>query len=132
MRRVAGSAVIISLFIFLVSLPLLHLHPGGVHPLGAVIHWHMPHTADVHHDSIAADPIVDGADSHDVRAVPLEISSLCAASPGQAPVPEFSTMLPTVERISPDALCVSFAEPEPRAQAPPGVLIHLSFRSPPA
>jgi hypothetical protein len=132
MRRVAGSAVIISLFVFLLSLPLLHLHPGGVVTFGAVIHWHMTHAADVHIDGTAANPILNGADSHDGKAVPFEISSLCAASAVQAPVSDFLATLPAIERILPQAPFVSFREPDPRAQAPPGLLIHLSFRSPPA
>ena len=131
MLRVAGGAVIIAVFIFLLSLPLLHLHPGAVHTLSAVIHWHMPDDADAHHDSAAADPIVDSADSHDL-AVPFEISSLCAASEVQLPAPELFAMLPTTEQMPPDAPRVSLKEPDPRAQAPPSVLIYFAFRSPPA
>ena len=132
MRQVAGNVIIISLFTFLLSLPLLHLHPGGVLTCGAVIHWHMPHDADVRREGMVASPILDGADSHDAKAVPFEISSLGAAPAVQAPVSDFVATLPTMERISPDAPRVSFTEPDARAQAPPGVLIHLSFRSPPA
>jgi hypothetical protein len=112
-------------------MPLLHLHPGGVVTSGAVIHWHMPHAADVHCDG-TADPILDGSDSHDARAVPFEISSLCAAPAVQAPISDFLAMLPATERSTPQTPFVSFREPDPRAQAPPGLLIHLSFRSPPA
>jgi hypothetical protein len=132
MRRVAGSLIIIALFTYLLSLPLLHLHPSGVLAIGAVIHWHMPHDADVHCEGITASPILDGADSHDAKAVPLEISSLCAAPAVQAPVSDFLALLPTTERITSQAQFVSFFKPDPRAQAPPGILIHLSFRSPPA
>jgi hypothetical protein len=132
MRQVAGIAAIVSLVIFLVGLPLLHLHPGGVPTHGAMIHLHMPHDADVHLDGDPANPILNGADSHDARAVPFEISSLCASPVVQAPASDFVAMLPTAEPITPRAPFVSFTEPDPRAQAPPGVLIHLSYRSPPA
>jgi len=132
MRRAAGSAAIISLFAFLLNLPLLHLHPGGALTLGTVIHWHMPHDADVNCHSSLANQILGDGDSHDAQAVPFEISSLCAASAVQAPVLELFATLPTMQWISPEARCLWVMEPGPRAQAPPGVLIHLSFRSPPA
>ncbi len=132
MRRVAGGLVIVSLFSFLLSLPLLHLHPGLGHTLSVVIHCHMPHSHDVHHAGTLADPFLDDVDSDELEAVPFEISVLCAAAAAQAPVPEFIAMLPLVLRMEPDMARVSFAEPDPRAQAPPGILIHLTFRSPPA
>jgi len=132
MSRVLGGVVIISLFLFLLSLPLLHLHPGLGHTPGAVIHCHMPHAAEVHHGNAAAGPFLDDLDSDELKSVPFEISALCAAAAAQAPVPRFSAMLAIVLRVEPDLQFESYTEPDPRAQAPPGILIHPSFRSPPA
>jgi hypothetical protein len=132
MHRVLGALLAISLFLFCLGLPILHLHPGGAPKLSAVIHWHMPHAADVHHEGAPADPIIGDADSHDAKALPFEISSLCAASTVQPPIPDFLAILPPAQRITLRAPFVAPKEPEPRALAPPGVLIHLSLRSPPA
>jgi len=132
MRRVVGSTAISSLFLFLLTLPLLHLHPGVRHTLSAVIHCHMPHAAEIHHGGTTARPILDYVDSDELNAVPYEISALCAAASAQAPVPEFYAMLPMVLRVESDMPLVYFAEPDPRAQAPPGILNRPSFRSPPA
>ena len=132
MRRAVGSVVISSLFLFLLTLPLLHLHPNLKHTLGAVIHCHMPHDAEIHHGGATAGPILDDVDSDELRALPFEISALCAAAAAQAPVPEFCAMLPMVLRMGPDMPSVCFTDPDPRAQAPPGILIHPSFRGPPA
>jgi len=132
MRRVVGSVVIISLFLFLLTLPLLHLHPGERHTLSAVVHCHMPHAAETHPGGDEADAILEDVDRDELKALPFEISALCASAAAQAPVPEFSAKLPMLLRMGPDMPCVSFAEPDPRAKAPPGILNHPSFRSPPA
>lgn len=132
MRRVAGSGIIISLIIFLLGLPLLHLHPVSSHTSSAVIHCHLPHTPGVHRGSSEVGPIVDDGDSDGIRAVPFEIPSLSAASEAQAPVPGFSATLAISLPMEPDTAGEPVAEPRPRAKAPPGVLIRLSFRSPPA
>jgi hypothetical protein len=132
MRRVVGSAVIIFLFLFFLSLPLLHLHPGLGHTIGAVIHCHMPHAAEVHHGSSAAGSFFDDVDSDELKAVSLEISALSAAVAAQAPAPEWSAILPIGAGMEPDSRFESCTEPDPRAQVPPGILMHLSLRSPPA
>lgn len=134
MRRAVGSAAISSLFLFLLALPLLHLHPGVRNTLSAVIHCHMPHDAEVHHGGTAADPALDVVDSDELQAVPFEISALCGAAPAQAqaPVPDYSAIIALALPIEPEMPCVSFKEPDPKAKAPPAILNHPSLRSPPA
>jgi hypothetical protein len=132
MRFLVSGIAILSLFLMAISLPLLHLHPALENDLGALIHCHMPDPADNHHAGAASGRILDDADSAEPREVPFEISALAAAASAQPPAPELSAVLATLQHIESDRGTVSFIEPDPRAQPPPGTLLHLSLRSPPA
>jgi hypothetical protein len=131
MRRATASTLIASLFLFLLSLPTLHLHLSAGHDHVAVIHSHMPQTsADSSGSAHSQD--AEGHEAGDFQSVPIDISALCPSALSVAPVPEFTVLLTAVFSIEPDPQPEYFQAPDPNAQGPPGVLIHHPLRSPPA
>jgi len=132
MRRAVGGTLMVSLFLFLLSLPMLHLHPAAAHHHNAVIHSHLPpaHAVDGSGSAHARD--VAEYEASDFESVPVEISALCPSGLSQAPGPELSA-LPTVRvSIEPGLEPEYLRPPDPKAQAPPAVLIYHTLRSPPA
>lgn len=131
MRRVAGGFSIQSLFLFFLTLPLLHLHPGLDSATSAVVHCHVPHNPGAHHAESGSVPILDSVDDDGLNPLPFEIFAVYDAA-AQVASPDFAAILPIRSQVELDAPYVFIPEPESRAQPPPGHLINLSFRSPPA
>lgn len=132
MRRTAGSALIVSLFLFLLSLPTLHLHPAAEHDHVAVIHSHMPQRAGADSSGSAQGQGAEGYEASDFESVPVDVSALCPSGLSPAPVPEVSVLLTADFSVEPDLQPEYFQPPDPNAQGPPGVLIYHPLRSPPA
>jgi hypothetical protein len=128
-----GSILITSLFFFLLSLPMLHLHPGTQHRCDPVIHSHMPHAAGVHYHRNAIGRTIEDDDDGELEEIPVEISAVCppAIAPA-APAVDFLALLPMDLAVKPDLESEFVAIPEPVAQPQPVFWSRFSPRSPPA
>ncbi|MBP1598246.1 MAG: hypothetical protein H6Q05_3623 [Acidobacteria bacterium] len=132
MRRVAGSALIASLFLFLLSLPMLHFHPAAEHEQNAVLHSHMPQSGGADSSRIALGQDAEGNEPSEFESVPIDISALCPSGLSPAPAPDLAVLITADVSIDPDPQSECVRLPDPKAQAPPEVLIYHSLRSPPA
>jgi hypothetical protein len=132
MRFVSCSALILSLLLFSISLPLLHFHANVESAASGLIHWHMPDAVEAIHGGVSEDSTLDSGNSSKHEAVPFEIRMLHAAPAAQIPTPEISAVLVTALPMESHAQHPLFVEPIPRGQAPPGISTPLSFRGPPA
>jgi hypothetical protein len=132
MRPVIGSILMTSLFLFLLGLPMLHLHPGTRHDWDAVIHSHMPHEAGVHHHRNALDRCVDEDDHDELESIPIEICAISTSVLSNASPLELLALLQMDLVVNPDLRFEFFSDPDPKAQPPPVPLVHISPRSPPA
>ena len=127
-----SSILITSLFLFLLSLPMLHLHPGSRYECESVIHSHMPHVAGFHHHRNAEGRSVED-DDDELEEIPMEISAVCpSAITPVAPPLDFSALLQMDLAVDPDLHIEFLSSPDPNAQPPPVYWVHLSPRSPPA
>jgi hypothetical protein len=132
MRPAVCSILITSILMFLLGLPMLHLHPGTEDDCDAVIHSHMPHAAGVHHHRNSEDRSVDEDDHDEFKSIPVEISAICPPAPSLTPPLELLAFLQMELGINLDLRLEFFPDPDPKAQPPPVPLVHLSPRSPPA
>jgi hypothetical protein len=133
MYRVVAGTLVFSLFLFLLSMPMLHLHPAEHHDHDAVIHAHMPHAAGAHdaHQGNSSKEI-GAREPSELQSVPIHVCALCPTD--VSPAPDLAVaLLPTFAmRIEPGPEFECVAEPESKAKSPPGFLIQISLRSPPA
>jgi len=133
MRRIVAGILEISLFLFALSLPMLHLHPSAPHDHDAVIHAHMPQTAGAHEARKGNfSRNFEANDPSELRSVPIDICALCPTDQSPASDLTISALPAPVIRATPTPDPEYFTEPESKAQAPPGISIHFSLRSPPA
>jgi hypothetical protein len=128
MQLAARTTLIISVFLFFLGMPMLHMHSDSQHDRDAVIHSHMPQTAGTQDaDRTLHDPNSEAEDS-----IPIEISALTPVHPSPAPVLATAGLSECILPVELETQYEFIANSEPKAKGPPGHMIVYSLRSPPA
>ena len=139
MRRWVVGGLAVSMFLFMLGLPFLHLHPAGQEDHGhlavyhhqAIVHTHIP--SGTAGDSRAGTTgSIGGPDAPDESdALPLDFAALHFAPCSHHHLPS-ALFVAVLSLPKPEYPAGFVFTPVPEAQPPPAFLKTRSLRSPPA